>query len=285
MALKDLLDQVAQHPKTVAVALFACLVVGGFGAVFYLKVSEARIALLDERMRMQEDASKRQKHVNRLVQEQVGSLRKGFEGLPPAVVDIRTALAEPEALRQMPTRVRAKVDARLQSVETQLVVLQSAITNSEALSKSLEALVTGAIAEEEKRYADAARLYRLAANSGVIDAQARLARLYLSGNGVEKNLDVGTRLLEASALLGDLSAKDDAVKLYLSGHGDHAPSVRAAALLSIEPRSSVQATTLVSISRNLSDEQRTALREQIELLRKQQITLVEGGPAARAIPN
>lgn len=285
MALKDLFDQVAQHPRTVAVSLFACLVVGGVGAAFYLKVSEARIALLDERMRMQEDASKRQKHVNRLVQEQVGSLRKGFEGLAPAVVGIRTALTEPETLRQMPKRLHAKVDARLQSVESQLVVLQSAITNSEALSKSLEALVTGAIAEDEKRYADAARLYRLAANSGVIEAQARLARLYLSGNGVEKNLDFGTRLLETSALLGDLSAKDDAVKIYLSRPSDQAPAVRAAALLSIEPRSTVQAKTLVSISRDLSDEQRRKLREQIELLRKEQITLVEGGPAARTIPN
>jgi TPR repeat protein len=132
---------------------------------------------LDERLKLQEDASKRQRHINKLVQEQISSLRKGFDGLPPAVTGVRTALTYAERSGAMRRGVRSRLHSSLQSVEQQLVVLQAAIASSEALSKSLDLLVSGAAAEEEARYAEAAALYRKAANAGVVDAQVRLARL------------------------------------------------------------------------------------------------------------
>lgn len=275
MSFKDLLDQVKQHPKIVAVAMFACLVVGSVGAGFYLKVSEARIALLDERMKAQETDSKKQKYVNRLVQDQVGSLRKGFEGLPVAVSGVRAVLSEAERARAVPGRIRTKFDSTLQSVEHQLVVLQAAISNSEALSKSLETLISGAIAEEEKRYADAANLYRIAANAGVPDAQARLARLYVAGKGVERNTELAAQLFETSALLGNIGAKDDAVELYFAGHGATSPNIRAAALLAIEPRSETQAVVQEDLYSKLSEVERKLLTELILVLRKTQADLAD----------
>ena len=274
MSLKDLFDQVSQHPKIVAVSLFACLVVGSVGAVFYLKVSEARIAVLDERMRSQEDASKRQKHINRLVQQQVSALHKGFEGLPPAVFDIRRAVTEPGS-RGVPAHVRMKLITQIELLEGQLTVLQSAIANSEALSKSLDTLVAGIKAEENNDYSAAARLYAQAAETGVVEAQARLGRLYREGHGVQSELDIAARLLESSALRGSLSAKDDAVDIYLTSNRYENPKVRAAALLSIEPSSQVQKARLESLSRHFSHSEIDALEKQIAELRKAQAELVK----------
>lgn len=285
MPIKDLLDQAKQHPYTVAVALFACLVVGGFASVAYMRVSEARlgvreekIGVLDERIRLQEDASKRQRHINKLVQEQIGSLRKGFDALPPAVTVVRTALTDAERSGRLQRSVRGRLNSSLQSVEQQLVVLQAAITNSEALSKSLDLLVSGAVAEEGTRYAEAANYYRKAANAGVVDAQARLAKLYLEGKGVDKNIDLATRLYERSALQGDLNAKDEVVKLYFSGHGIQQDPIRAAAFLSVQPTSEAQQLTLASISRDFDSVKRAQVRELIESLRKVQVSIVERGP-------
>src|SRR5262245_12527593 len=96
MALKDLFDQAKEHPYTVALALFACIVIGGFAGGAYMTVTEARlgareerISVMDERLKSQEYATKRQRNVNKLVQEQIGALKKGFDGLPPAVSSVR----------------------------------------------------------------------------------------------------------------------------------------------------------------------------------------------------
>lgn len=291
MLIKDLFDHAKQHPYLVSLALFACLVIGVFAAVAYVEVSGARldmreekIGVLDERLKLQEDSSKRQRHINKLVQEQIGSLRKGFDALPPAVSGVRTALTDAEHSGAMEKAIRLRLHASLQSVEQQLVVLQAAIANSEALSKSLDVLLSGAVAEEGTRYAEAADFYRKAANAGVVDAQVRLARLYFEGKGVEKNVDLATQLYERSALLGSLAAKDELVKLYYSGDGAQQNKVRAAALLSIEPRSETQKLTLQSMSSELNAKEREKIRALVESLRKAQVAMVENGSPLGELP-
>lgn len=277
MIIKDLFEQSKQHPTTVAVSLFACLVIGSVGAFFYLKVSEARIALLDERMKTQEVEAKKQKLVNRLVQDQMGSLKRGFDGLPPAVNGVRTVLAKLDLSRSVPQNTRKKLDETLTNIENQVVQLQAAIASSEALSKTLDTLVSGTLAEEEGRFPEAARLYRVAANAGVPEAQAKLARLYLSGTGVPKDPELATRLLESAALLGNTRAKDDAILLYYAGHGTKDAPVRAAALLSVEPRSSTQSMVLIDTLEKLDSRQLSSLEKQIEKFRRAQASLATTG--------
>lgn len=291
MSIKDLFDQAKQHPYLVSLALFACLVVGGVAAVAYMTVSDARldmreekIGVLDERLRLQEDTSKRQRHINKLVQEQIGSLRKGFDALPPAVTGVRTVLTDAERSGAMQKTTRLRLHASLQSVEQQLVVLQAAITNSEALSKSLDVLVSGALAEEGTRYAEAADYYRKAANAGIVDAQVRLARLYFEGKGVEKNVDLATQLYERSALQGNLTAKDELVKFYYSGDGAQQNTVRAAAILSIEPRSETQKVTLQSMSKELDAKEQTEFIALVKSLQQAQIAIVKNGSPLGELP-
>ncbi|WP_428826206.1 tetratricopeptide repeat protein [Azonexus sp. IMCC34842] len=287
MEPKDLLEQAKRHPYIVAVALAACLAVGGFTAVAYMKISEARlgvreekIGVLDERLKLQEDSSKRQRHINKLVQEQIGTLRKGFDSLPPAVTGMRAALSDAERSGGLRKNMRGRLNSSLQSVEQQLVVLQAAIANSEALSKSLDLLVSGVVAEEGTQFSEAAGFYQQAANAGVVDAQARLARLYLEGKGVKKNVDLAARLYERSALLGDLNAKDKVVKLYYSGDGVQQNTIRAAALLSVQPSSEAQQLTLASITREFDSAEKKKVIEMIESLRKTQAAIVQHGANA-----
>lgn len=283
MPLNALLDQAKHHPFIVAVALFGCIVVGGTAAAAYMKLSEVRlgmreekIAVLGERLKLQEESSERQRHINKLVQEQMGLLRKGFETLPPAVKGVRTVLIDAERSGGLKKDIGKKLYSSLESVECQLEVLQTAVINSEALSKSLNLLVSGVISEERGQFAEAVSLYQQAAQEGNVVANTRLANLYLKGKGVSADYDFAIKLFEKSALLGDIDAKDEAINLYSSGRGvEKSSPIYAAALLSVQPSSEEQLIKLASIIQELNPEEKKKLSEHVELLKQIQNDIVK----------
>jgi len=71
-------------------------------------------------------------------------------------------------------------------------------------------------------FAEAAVWFRQAADGGHADAVRALASLYLTGNGVAKDTEEGTRLLSAAANAGNQDAQVDIANLFLKGVGDNA---------------------------------------------------------------
>lgn len=280
MAIKDIFDQAKQHPYIVAVSLFACLVVGAFFGVIYMQASSARldaraerITLLDERLKQQEDAAKKQKQVNKYVQDQLIALRSGFSNLPPAVATVKEALLDAKKNKSVKAAMHVRLVASVDSVERQMVILKTALENSEALSKALEPFLTGAISEEQSNFVKAAASYKEASKYGLAQADARLARMYLVGNGVERDPGRAKQLYEVAALRGVLDAKLELADLFLAGHGEVKDPVKAAAYLAIEPSFDAALTRAQAIRRELSVAQTEELESLMKRLENRQAVL------------
>lgn len=280
MAIKDIFDQAKQHPYIAAVSLFACLVVGTFFGVIYMQASSARldaraerITLLDERLKQQEETTKRQKQINKYVQDQIAALRNGFSNLPPAVAVVKDALNDAKKTNSVKPSMHVRLLASVDSVERQLVILKTAIENSEAMQKAIEPFLTGAISEERSNFAKAAESYQEASKFGLAQADARLARLYLAGKGVEKNPDRAKQLYELAALRGVREAKIELADLFLAGRDNTRDPVKAAAYLAVEPSFDVATAKARDIERELSSAQKLELSALIKALEERQATL------------
>jgi hypothetical protein len=280
VAIRDIFEQAKEHPYIVAVSLFACLVVGMFFGVIYMQASNARldargerITLLDERLKQQEETTKRQKQINKYVQDQIASLRGGFNKLPPAVALVKDALNDAKKTNSVKPSMHARLFASVDSVERQLVILKTAIDNSEAMQKAIEPFLTGALSEELSNFAKAAESYEEASRLGLAEADARLARLYLTGRGVEKNPNRAIQLYELAALRGVREAKIELADLFLEGRGNTRNPVKAAAYLAVEPSFDVATARARDIERELSSTQKVELSDFIQALEERQATL------------
>ena len=127
-----------------------------------------------------------------------------------------------------------------------LVVLADTLSGKDFLGKSM---FEGR--ESEIKYADAARLYKIAADRGSPEAQLSLGMLYYNGQGVEKNINEAVRLFQISADQGLLVAQynlglmfetglvfnrnyDNAVKYYnLAAKQNYGPAQHNLALMYI----------------------------------------------------
>ncbi|NMG74455.1 tetratricopeptide repeat protein [Aromatoleum diolicum] len=69
------------------------------------------------------------------------------------------------------------------------------------------------------KHAEAATLYRRAADTGNVTARTRLAWMYEAGRGVERNLDEAARLFMRSAEDGDAEAQYAIAVMYRTGKG------------------------------------------------------------------
>jgi hypothetical protein len=242
MNIKDLLDFEKKHPYLVISTLFCCVTIGGFLGVIYVNVSnerlevrQERLALMDDRLKQQEEATKRQKQINKYVQEQLSALRTGFSGLPPAIEGAKYELNDALRKRSVKHHAHAKIHTAISSVERHAVVLKTAIENSEALQKALEPFLNGAAAEDNSDFEKAAALYFDASQLGLAEADARLARLYMFGKGVEADTTKAKQLYERAALKGAIEAKFALADLYLTGTSVSKDPVRAVAYLYVQP--------------------------------------------------
>lgn len=243
MSISDLFSHAKEHPYLVALGLLTCLAVGVFGSAVYVGVTEARlgtrddrVSVMDERLKLQEEAAKKQRHINKLVQEQITGLKKGFEGLPIVVTGLHSAVKEGQVMRTVNAPVRQRLSNSLDELDRQVLSLQTAVRSAEALSQALDLLVSGITLEEEGRYAQASAKYADAARAGIPEAYFRSGMLSFYGKGVPQDKEAAIADLERAALLGSAVAKVQLALLFTQGKDVPKDIPRAEAILAVDPK-------------------------------------------------
>jgi TPR repeat protein len=231
MAIKDLMDQAKDHPVIVSIALFSCIVIGIVGGGFYLKVSEQRKGLLDERIAQLELGANNQKKVNQIILGQIQALRSGYKNLPESLKNVRSEFEYVASLRLLQEARRNNIKNMIDVLANDMRQVEMALAQSEAILKTFDNFLNANAAEAVGRYALAADLYEKAAEIGNIDAQYRLATLYARGLGVPEDLRGASYWYERAALGGNTAARAELAQLYLSGRAMQRNLVNALALL------------------------------------------------------
>src|SRR5882672_3871109 len=187
MEMTELLNQAKQHPVVVAISLCAALLVGALGGGLYMRLSEQRVAVLDERVQMLELQSQGQKKVNKVIIQEVGVLRAGFNRLPSTLSRLRGTFHHIAADPQLAEKTRADVRDLVTTLDSNIGEVQAALDKAEAIASTFEDFLNASIAESLGRFDEAAELYQSSAEHGNPEAQFALGRLYLTGNGVAKD--------------------------------------------------------------------------------------------------
>jgi len=267
MAFKELLDQSKTHPKTVAVALFASLIVGCIGIVFYLKIAEQRTGLLDDRVVQIEQDTKQQKRINKVILGQISALRLGYKNLPVSLKQIKGEFENVVSLHILDAAKEKQVQDLIQILATDMKNVEIALEKSEVLLSTFDEFLNASLAEQEGRYAAARNLYTKAARLGNPDAQYRLGTLYVRGLGGEQNIVSASSWYVKAALAGNVGARAELAQLYSTGLGVKEDRVKALALYKlIENDAPLSAKARISeISSGLSRKQ---LKEALELAKK-----------------
>ena len=95
----------------------------------------------------------------------------------------------------------------------------SSSSRTDELSAPHELFTSGYRAYEAGEYAEAARLYKLAADKGNAAAQNNLGVLYEKGQGVPQSYEEAARLYKLAADQGDADAQNNLGELYYRGSG------------------------------------------------------------------
>jgi TPR repeat protein len=230
MAIKDLMDQAKNHPIIVAVALFACIVVGVYGANLYIKISEQRTGLLGDRITQLERNDRNQKKVNQIILGQIQALRSGYKHLPESLKNVKTEFEYVASLQLLEEPKRKNINNVIEALADDMHKVEMALAKSEAILKTFDNFLNANAAEDMGRYTLAARYYAEAAEIGNIDAQYRLGTLYARGLGVPQNLSDASYWYRKAALSGNTGARAELAQLYLSGRGVQKDQLNALAL-------------------------------------------------------
>lgn len=229
MEIKDLMDQVKNHPVIVATALFVCMVVGGFGAGIYLKVSEQRTGLLDDRIKQLELNDKNQKKVNKIILGHIQALKSGYDHLPESLKNVKMEFEYVASLQALEEPKKKNINCLIDALSKDMRQVEIALAKSEAILNTFDNYLNASTAEATGQYEIAAKYYAKAADIGNIDAQYRLGTLYARGQGVQMNLADASYWYHKAALSGNSSARVELAQLYLSGYGVEQDKVKALA--------------------------------------------------------
>ena len=230
MAIKDLMDQAKHHPIVVAVALFACIVVGIFGSVMYLKISEERAGLIGDRISQLELNDKNQKKINQIVLGQIQALRTGYKHLPESLRKVKTEFEYVASLNVLKEPKQKNIYSVIDVLTEDMRKVEVALAKSEAILTTFDSFLNANAAEATGQYFLAAKYYAEAAKTGNVDAQYRLGTLYARGLGVPQDLSDASYWYRKAALSGNTGARAELAQLYLSGHGVSEDKVQALAL-------------------------------------------------------
>jgi len=230
MALKDLIDQTKNHPVIVATALFACVVVGGFGSVIYLKVSEQRTGLLGDRITQLELNHKKQKKVNQIILGQLQALRAGYKHLPESLKNVKAEFEYVASLKVLEEPKENNINSVIDVLTEDMRKVELALAKSEAILNTFDNFLNASAAEATGEYMLAAKYYAEAAKAGNAEAQYRLGTLFARGLGVQQDLVDASYWYQKAALSGNTGARAELAQLYLSGRGVQEDRVKALAL-------------------------------------------------------
>ena len=101
---------------------------------------------------------------------------------------------------------------------------------------------------------EAVTWYRRAADEGDAESAARLGKILLQGQGVDKNVDEGVKFLTRAADKGSARAQRDLAELYASGTGVQPDLQKAYSLYSLAGKTLDVSKQLSEISSQLERE-------------------------------
>jgi TPR repeat protein len=230
VAIKVLVDQAKNHPVIVAIALFACIVVGSFASFMYIEVSKQRASLLDDRIAQLENDTQKQKKINKIIIGQIGALQIGYKQLPKSLVRIKNEFEYVSSLNFLDESKRKNIDDLIDDLAGDVRQVEIALAKSEAIIKTFDSFLNASKAEADGRFYLAAQSYAMAARLGNVDAQHRLATLYARGLGVPKDLEEASYWYKQAAMRGNTEARAELAQLYYSGRGVKKDRVNALVL-------------------------------------------------------
>jgi len=102
------------------------------------------------------------------------------------------------------------------TIKPACLILMFAIISSTAHADSFE---DGKNAYNEKQYEKAATIWQTLADEGDIDSQLRLAGMYSTGLGVQRDLEKAFKLYHNAAQQGSARAQNQLGKIYAAGQG------------------------------------------------------------------
>lgn len=274
MAFSDLMGQIKTHPTIVAVSLFGCLVVGAIGSAFYLKITEQRSSLVGERIKRLEYDSNNQKKVNKIVLNQIAALKTGYEKLPVSLGLVKKELSWFSKVESLDASRKEKILALVQTLDNDMKAVNIALQKSEAILSTFDEFLQASLAESQRNYSQAYKLYLTAANTGNAEAAYRLATLYARGDGVAKDYSSAQEWYYKAALEGNTEARSELAQLWASGNGVERSPEKALALYYLN-----QKDAPISFKINSEDLERTMTEEQlietIEFIRTFNVELEE----------
>ncbi|GAB2198949.1 tetratricopeptide repeat protein [Sessilibacter sp. MAH4] len=258
MAFSDLMEQIKTHPTIVAISLFGCLIVGALGSTFYLKVTEERSSLVNERIERLEYDSKSQKKVNKIVLNQIAALRTGYEKLPISLGRIKDELSWFSEIDSLDSVRKKKFLNLVKVLDNDMKAVNIALEKSEAILSTFDEFLQASLAESQQNYSQAYRLYLSAANTGNTEAAYRLATLYARGAGVDKDYVSAEHWYQRAALEGSTEARSELAQLWVSGEGITREPEKALALYYL-----IQQDAPISFQFNSENLEKTMTKEQL----------------------
>lgn len=144
MAVKQLYELARLHPLAASAGLFACVLVGTFGAGVYVQVNEQRVALMDQRLKQQEDLSKQQKEVNDVINRELLGLREGISSLPTTLRTIKDTVGKLITKRTSSIVAARELESSIARLETDIGKIEQALRQTEAITKAYRSLLTSA---------------------------------------------------------------------------------------------------------------------------------------------
>lgn len=257
MAIKELVDQAKKHPVIVVIALFACVVIGSFGSIFYIKVTEQRAGLLGDRITQLEINDKNQKKVNQIIMSQLQELRSGYQNLPESIKNVRKEFEYVSSLKVLEDSKQESLNSAINILSDELRNVENALIKSEAILNTFDKYLNANAAEANGKYTLAIQFYTEAAEVGNVDAQYRLGTLYARGLGVQQDLKDASYWYKQAAWSGNTGARAELAQLYLTGEGVELDKVKALALYkSLEKDVPLSVQDIIeNISKELTPEQ------------------------------
>lgn len=136
MPATEIFALVKKNPTAVATALFLVLMIGFFGGAVYVKTNEGRLALLEQRLKQQEDISKKNKNVFDVIQGEFENLNTGILTLSKSVSTVKLAFNKLKSKPDMNAEESKEIAAAIEMVEGDASKIQKSLMQTQSITKA-----------------------------------------------------------------------------------------------------------------------------------------------------
>lgn len=182
MSISDIYSYFKDKPKVAAASLLAAMLVGVIGASFYMKISEQRLAFLEEQIRQQAFITKRHKSFIDTLQIEMGELRGNIRTFSTSIIGVRKKLSSFAKDKQHGQVPLDEALLAVSQLEQDARDMEMAISRSEATTKAFSALLISYQLKKPYELSsfvrDLASLDSEQPNSSDLDAREFVDRIY-----------------------------------------------------------------------------------------------------------